>query len=493
MSVPTPLAHPTLPTEVDRSGATSDDTPKVQHDLVVAANRLPVRRQESGEWALSPGGLVTAMAAVMEDRNGGWIGWSGDRGAAAEPAFAHGGMTLHPVALSDDEYENFYEGFSNATLWPLYHNGLLPTRFRRPWWTAYCEVNERFAEVAARTIARDGILWVHDYHLQLVPALVRAARPDVRIGFFLHTSFPPSQLIMRLPWRSEITEGLLAADVIGFQTVTDARNFLALASRVAGVPETLMDPDRTVAIEHDDRSVTVGVWPISIDVAKIETLAADAVAADAPREFRRTLGDPRHVILGVDRLDYTKGIGARLRAFRELLKDGELDPSEVVFVQVATPSRDNVPGYTDTRADIERLVGEINGDYASIGGPVVHYLHTTMPFNELVPMYLAADVMAVTPYQDGMNLVAKEFVASRIDDRGVLLLSEFAGASDELDDALSCNPFDIAGLKRCLHDALEVPPSEQAARMARMRDHVRHHDVDRWAQGFLGHLVGAEV
>jgi len=459
-------------------------------DFVVAANRLPVARDSSGEWQLSPGGLVTAMSPVMEGRDGAWIGWNGDVDADPESTkpFDHSGISLHPVPLSKQERLGYYEGFSNSTLWPLYHNGILPTTFKRVWWASYLKVNRRFAQWAVELAAPNAEIWIHDYHLQLMPAMVRELRPDVSIGFFVHTPFPPSQLLMRLPWRDQIARGLLGSDLLGFQTTTDARNFLTLAHRLAGLDEVVLHDD-VVIFEYEGRDVNVGAHPISIDYESVETMAADPKMKQASSVFRAKLGNPTKIVLGVDRLDYTKGIDARLKAFGELLEEGELDAKEVVFVQVATPSRDAVPGYADARASIEQLVGQINGNSAPVGRAVVHYLHRTLPFEELVPLYLAADVMLVTPFEDGMNLVAKEYVASRLDNTGVLVLSEFAGTAEEFgDSAVICNPFDTAGLKRAIMTALDMSHADGTERMKTMRAHLAGHTVHDWAARFLDQL-----
>lgn len=463
--------------------------PGERHDVVIAANRLPVRLDGDGGWALSPGGLVTAMTAVMEGRDAVWIGWDGGLGDAADsaPPARFGDMALRSVSLSETDYADYYEGFSNGTLWPLYHNGLLSTRFRRSWWAAYRRVNEQFAKAAIETTEQDGTLWIHDYHLQLMPAFVREARPDIRIGLFLHTPFPPSQLLMRLPWREAITDGLLATDVIGFQTPTDARNFLSLAHRM-GRTEEVMPVDPVTEIIVEGRRVAVGSFPISIDVDRIDEMVRDPASREAANAFRESLGSPKHLLLGVDRLDYTKGIDARLKAFEELLRDGMLDPAEVAFVQVATPSRDDVRGYSNTRTEIEQLVGSINGNFAQLGRPVLHYLHQSLPFEDLVHLFLAADVMLVTPFQDGMNLVAKEYIACRTDGTGALVLSEFAGTAVELHQALLCNPFDTAGMKRVIETALTLPVEEQRQRVRAMRTHLWANTVHDWAEGFFRHL-----
>ncbi len=473
-----------LHVEVDDTPVTTDLF--VRHGFVVAANRLPVRRHESGQWSISPGGLVTALKPVMRSRESAWIGWSGMIDESHSP-FRHDDVALHPINLSQTEHDNYYEGFSNGTIWPLYHSGALSTQYHRHWWDAYRRVNERFARQAIVSTAEGGTLWVHDYHLQLVPEMVRVARPDLKIGFFLHTPFPPGELFHRLPWREHIARGLMGADTIGFQTPDDARHFLNVLRRVLDMPAVLMES--SVSLDWQGRSVTIGSFPISVDVAEIETTASEASVIKAAATLRAEVGNPRKLLLGVDRLDYTKGIDVRLRALLELLEDGAVEAGDVAFVQVATPSRDDVRGYADTREQIERLVSEINGNFATMGTPVVHYLHQSFSFDELMAMYRAADVMLVTPYRDGMNLVAKEFVAAKVDNRGSLILSEFAGTAQEFTEAHLCNPFDLDGMKAVLLSTLSTPIEEQERRMSAMRSVLKANTVHDWAGGFLSELA----
>ncbi|HAI63301.1 MAG TPA: trehalose-6-phosphate synthase, partial [Acidimicrobiaceae bacterium] len=270
-------------------------------------------------------------------------------------------------------------------------------------------------------------------------------------------------------------------------TPTDARNFLSLAHRM-GRTEEVMPVDPVTEITVEGRRVAVGSFPISVDVDRIDEMVRNPATREAANAFRASLGSPKHLLLGVDRLDYTKGIDARLKAFEELLRDGTLDPAEVAFVQVATPSRDDVRGYSNTRTEIEQLVGSINGNFAQLGKPVLHYLHQSLPFEDLVHLFLAADVMLVTPFQDGMNLVAKEYIACRSDGTGVLVLSEFAGTAVELHQALLCNPFDTAGMKRVIETALTLPVEEQRHRVRAMRTHLWANTVHDWAEGFFRHL-----
>jgi trehalose 6-phosphate synthase len=453
-------------------------------DFVVVANRLPVDMDTlpdgTTEWRASPGGLVTALAPMLRARGGAWVGWPGVADEAPEP-FEDDGMSLHPVALSAQEVEDYYEGFSNGTLWPLYHDVVAPPEFHRHWWQAYVKVNERFADAVAEVADKGATVWVQDYQLQLLPAALRERRPDLHIGFFLHIPFPPTELFLQLPWRRQVLEGLLGADLVGFHTLGGARNFRALAVRL-----TAAAPAERNQLTYHDRTIRVGAFPISIDAKSIDALARTDEVQQRAKSIRAELGDPEHVILGVDRLDYTKGINVRLRAFEELLEEGRAD--DTVMIQIATPSRERVEHYQRLRADIEQAVGRINGDYSSVGNPVLHYLHQSLPRDQLVAFFAAADVMLVTPLRDGMNLVAKEYVASRVDSGGVLVLSEFTGAALELKDALLVNPHDIDGVKDAVRRGLSMSTAERGKRMRALRRQVLTHDVDRWAHAFLDAL-----
>ncbi|MDN5857662.1 MAG: trehalose-6-phosphate synthase [Pseudonocardia sp.] len=454
-------------------------------EFVLVANRLPVDLEHlpdgTQHWKRSPGGLVTALEPMLRSREGAWVGWPGVPDAAAEP-FVEDGLALHPVNLSAKDVEDYYEGFSNSTLWPLYHDVVAPPVFDRHWWQAYQRVNQRFAEATAEVAARGATVWVQDYQLQLLPAALRALRPDLRIGFFLHIPFPPTELFMQLPWRTRIIEGLLGADLVGFHTEGGAWNFDWLATQLTSA--TQADNDRELA--YHGRTVRLGAFPISIDSRALDALSRSPEVQRQARQIRADLGDPHRVILGVDRLDYTKGIDVRLQAFEELLAEDRA--GDTVMIQLATPSRERVEHYQRMRQDIEQAVGRINGTYARVGHPVLHYLHQSLPRHELAAFFVAADVMLVTPLRDGMNLVAKEFVACRTRDTGVLVLSEFAGAAIELRDALLVNPHDIDGVKLALSTALEMPDAQARRRMRKLRKQVLSHDVDRWARTFLDTL-----
>lgn len=464
-----------------------------QADLVVVANRLPVDRvvDGSGEqtWRRSPGGLVTALEPVMRRADGAWIGWPGQPDIEVEP-FEFEGTHLVPVSLSSEEIEKYYEGMSNDTFWPLYHDVIAEPRYRRVWWDTYERVNRRFADAAAEVAAEGATVWVQDYQLQLVPRMLREARPDLTIGYFHHIPFPAYGLYSQLPWRRQVLEGLLGADVIGFQRVADAGNFARAVRRVlrydtkaTGI--TVPNPDGTT------RTALAKAFPISIDAASYVELAQRPEIRARAAEIRAELGNPRKILLGVDRLDYTKGIRHRLKAFGELLEDGRVSVEDVTLVQVASPSRERVEAYVQLRDEIELTVGRINGDYDTMGHTAIRYLHQAYPREEMVALFLAADVMLVTALRDGMNLVAKEYVAARVDNRGVLVLSEFAGAADELPSAVRINPHDIDGMKDAIMRAIDMPPGEQGRRMRALRKRVMEYDVARWSRSFLAALEQA--
>ncbi len=453
-------------------------------DFVIIANRLPMHHsttQGNSQWLPSPGGLVTALTSVLQSRNGLWIGWPGISDDVDTPSTFEG-IALKSVSISREEYEEYYLGFSNATLWPLYHDAIRAPTFHRTWWHTYENINRRFAEAAAQSVAPNGTVWIHDYQLQLVPAMLRALRPDVRIGFFLHIPFPPSELFTQLPWRRAIITGLLGADLIGFQVPHAASNFSRIARRLVGATGT------DSVLHFDGRVIRVGAFPITVDTSLILATTAERRVRKRAAEIRHDLGDPEVVLLGVDRLDYTKGIQQRLTAVSEMFASGELVGGTHVVVQVAVPSRESDAHYDLERHNLEQVVSAMNGDYGSVGSPVIHYLHQNLPFEELVALYLAADVMLVTPFRDGMNLVAKEYVACRGNLTGKLILSEFAGAAAELRGAFMVNPHDLDGIKESISLALKAAPDEIRARMLRMRRKVFRHDVSDWAQSFLAAL-----
>ncbi|WP_342318387.1 alpha,alpha-trehalose-phosphate synthase (UDP-forming) [Corynebacterium mayonis] len=421
--------------------------------FVVVSNRLPVDRASSGEgWEASPGGLVAALAPVLRAHKGCWVGWPGEVDLKVEP-FDFEGIDLRPVTLDSDDYENFYEGFSNSSLWPLYHDLIVAPDYKAQWWEAYRDVNRRFAEAACAAAEHGAVVWVQDYQLQLVPGFLREMRPDLTIGFFLHIPFPAPDLFRQLPWREEITTGLAGCDLIGFQRAEDEQNFRALVGE--GLPRS-------------------GTFPISIDPEAVRRGAQGDVD-----KLRAEVGNPRTLMLGVDRLDYTKGILQRLLAVERLLEQGKL--SDATFIQLATPSRERIDSYQETRREVEEAVGRINGRFGEVGRPVVHYIHRPVAKQRLGVFYSAADVMLVTPFKDGMNLVAKEYVSCHPDGSGALVLSEFAGAAVELKQAFLCNPFDLESVEEAILRAVDGAPEA----MRQMYRQVKDNDVDKWAASFL--------
>lgn len=467
-------------------------TDSPQDDFIVVSNRLPVDRvidpDGTAHWRRSPGGLVAALEPIMRASDGAWVGWPGKPDLELEP-FTEDGIDLVPVPLSALEVERYYEGFSNDTLWPLYHDVIAPPSYHREWWEAYQAVNQRFADAVAAVAAPGATVWVQDYQLQLVPAMLRAQRPDAVIGFFNHIPFPPYGIYAQLPWRRQIVEGLLGADLIGFQRVADAGNFTQAVRRLYGPTTTKGMRIRVPSVDGGPERIAIAkAFPISIDAASFDELARRPEVIARARQIREELGNPSTVMLGVDRLDYTKGIRHRLKAYGELLHDGDVEVGDAVLVQVASPSRERVAAYMQLRDEIELTVGRLNGTYSTISHSAIAYLHHGYPREEMAALYLAADVMLVTALRDGMNLVAKEYVASRHDDDGVLVLSEFAGAADELKNALLINPHDIDGLKEAMVRAVRMPAKERASRMRSLRRRVRENDVTSWSDAFLGTL-----
>jgi trehalose 6-phosphate synthase len=458
--------------------------------VVAVANRLPVHAGEDG-WQLSPGGLVTALRPVMSARSGAWVGWDG--GTKGTPTrLPELSIDLAPVTLTAAQVRDYYQGFANRTLWPLLHNAIEKPVFDRNWWSVYRDVNQRFATAAGAALDAnpDALLWVHDYHLLLVPERVREQRPAQRTGLFLHTPWPSPDIFARIPWRKDLLRGPLGADVVSFHTDRYRSNYVRAVGRLLGADGVKV---RGADVHlPDGRVVRTTASPISIDVDQFATLAtSDQTQEDLAALQQQFAG--RTVLLGVDRLDYTKGIVERLKAFEALLERRPDLRERLVLVQVAVPSRDDAREYRQLRTAVEQITGRINGRFTVPGRDVpVHYLYRGLTPQRLTAYYAAADVMLVTPLVDGMNLVAKEYVAVQHarESSGVLLLSEFTGAAAELKDALLCNPFDSEGLSALLEQALVLPLSARRRAMQRMARRVASHDVHRWVDGQLDDVGG---
>lgn len=467
-----------------------------QHErLIVLSNRLPFsfRRDHTGKWRTEPsgGGLVTALLPVLRHRGGIWIGWPGGTeevpGIDSELAIAGegAGFTLRSVSLTPEEVRNFYEGFSNEVIWPLFHDLQLLCNFDPAYWRTYREVNRKFARVAHETSAAGDFIWVHDYHLMNVALELRRLGTKARIGFFLHIPFPPPDTFLKLPWRMSLIDALLQFDLVGFQTAHDRRNFLQCVRALIKDAE-IDGRGQVVQASVGGREVRIGNFPISIDYNAFMRQAASPEVAARAKELHRMLPN-RKLILGIDRLDYTKGIPLRLQAFHDLLTRYPDLQERVSLIQVVVPSREDIAEYRDLKTDIERLVGRINGSFVQPGGWVpVWYVYRSLSRLDLIAYYRAADIGLITPIKDGMNLVAKEYCACSIEEDCTLILSEFAGAAAQLGrSALLVNPYDIEGVADTIHRAYHMDKAERQARMRRMRRSIREYDVFWWVDSFL--------
>lgn len=469
------LERPTPPADPGRGG------------IVVISNREPYSPAEASDgsivWKPAVGGLTAALDPVLTERGGTWVAWG------------EGHETLHEIELppenpsyrlvrleiSPEDVERHYHGLSNRALWPMSHYFLGRARYLREHWEAYERVNRCFADAAARAYRPGDTIWVHDYQLALVPRLVREQLPDARIGFFWHIPWPSSEVFRTLPWDREVLLGVLGADLVGVHTREYARHFRSCCRVVLGAQsegDTVFDGDRPVRVE---------ARPIGVEVHALERLAAEPATRDAARRIREQVGT--RILLGVDRLDYTKGIPERLEAFEAYLDSHPDALGEVTLVQIAVPSREPIEAYRELRERVEGLVGRINGRYGREGWAPVHYQYRGLAHDELVAHYLAADAALVTPLRDGLNLVAKEFAA--VSRSGVLVLSEFAGAAESMPEAVIVNPYDHDGLAANIRAALELPVRERVRRLERLKARLRANDLRSWAEGFLESLRGS--
>lgn len=464
--------------------------------LAVVSNRLPiVLSKHRNTWKIEPGsgGLVTALSPVLRDREGIWIGWIGTNAEdlprerllkkLISKGASESGFTLRAVPLTREEIDNYYFGFSNEILWPLFHDLISLCQFEPRYWHSYEHVNTKFAKTVAENTTENDYVWVHDYQLILVSRELRRLGHQRRTGFFLHIPFPPLDNFLKIPWRFEILHALLSYDLLGFQTIRDKRNFI-------GCVRALLDYQITGkgqinSIQLGDREVRVGAFPISIDYKEFADLAKTQEVADTAWIIHSNLPQ-RQLILGVDRLDYTKGIPHRLRAFALAL---ELYPEmrrQVTLVQVVVPSRQSATEYDKLKQEIERMVGEINGRYTEVGWIPIHYIFRSLTRSELLAYYKTCEIALITPLKDGMNLIAKEYCASNIEEKGVLILSEFAGAASQLyQHAIMVNPFDVQGIAEAIHTAFKMDHDERQARMRKLRRTVQHYDIFFWVDTFL--------
>lgn len=460
--------------------------------LIAVSNRLPIRVISKGrEKKVVPGagGLVTALAPVLRDRGGMWIGWSGaphdpDLSGLLKKASKEAGYHLKSVPLTEEDIRLYYHGFSNEIIWPLFHDLQTRCRFAPEYWYRYLDVNREFARTIFATARPGDYIWVHDYHLMHVAEYLRKFNAVQRIGFFLHIPFPPPDIFLKLPWRRNVLEALLNYDLLGFQTMRDKRHFLnSLYQLVPGIK--VSGRGSLSSVSYRGKTLRVGAFPISIDYRSFERDSATKKVADAAWYLHEALPE-RQVILGVDRLDYTKGIPERLHAFKNALEKDSGLLGNVSLVQVVVPSREEVPEYQELKAEIERLVGEINGRFTRSGWVPIHYLYRSLDRTELLAYYRLAEIALITPLKDGMNLVAKEYCACNHDGKGVLILSEFAGAAAQLHrGAIMVNPYDVEGVSNAIINAYNMPVDERIRRMMLLRRTIRRKDIFWWVNTFL--------
>jgi trehalose 6-phosphate synthase/phosphatase len=458
--------------------------------LLLVSARLPVTvRRTADGFALSEsvGGVATGLRSIHEARKARWIGWPGPTDQLVPSDLAEverdlEGRRCVPVHLTRPSIRGFYLGYSNAVIWPLFHYLIQQTPLRKRYWQHYEEVNRLFAEVIAAHCGPDDEVWIHDYQLMRVPHHLRELVPEARIGFFLHIPFPSYEVYRTLPSRRLLLEGLLGADLVGFHTAAYGEHFTEAATRLLGVAG--LEEGR---IEYHGRAPQVGTFPMGIDAGPFRA----SIGGGPPVGKEST--SPARSLLAIDRLDYTKGIPRRLLAFEQMLKRHHDLRERVSLLQVAVPSRTGVRAYQRFRRSVDEMVGRINGEYGTPGWTPVQYLYRGFSQAELIGLYRSADVMLVTPLRDGMNLVAKEFIASRVDGDGVLVLSEFAGAAAELAEAVQVNPFDIDDSAAAYYRALMMPPHERRARMRALQERVDANGVEHWAEAFVGALRGASA
>ena len=461
--------------------------------LVIVSNRLPITLKKvfGEQWQVHPssGGLVTALVPLLGERGGLWIGWSGilEEADLDEPlarASRDLGCVLVPVSLTEEEVNQYYFGFSNEIIWPLFHDLQTRCNFDPVYWNAYQAVNRKFAEVVAENARGEDYIWIHDYQLMLVGKELRSMGVENKVGFFLHTPFPALDIFKNLPWRTQILGALLDYDTVGFQTRRDRNNFVHCIEVMQKGPH--VDTRKQVSIiTTPKREVGIGSFPISIDFGDFARQAGSPIVAGAARQLRETMPN-QQIVLGVDRLDYSKGIPEKLKAFRNALERFDDLRGKITLIQVAVPSRKDIPEYQTLRAEIEGLVGNINGMFMQPGWIPIHYMFGSMERTELLAYYRAADIALITSLKDGMNLVAKEYCAANVDKIGVLILSEFTGAATQLyRDSLLVNPYDIEGVAEAIHHAYDMSIDERRWRMRRLRNSVARRDVFWWVDSFL--------
>lgn len=455
---------------------------------IIVSNRLPISlRHRNGRFEFKPsaGGLATGLGSIYTTGENIWIGWPGntvdDPEQRAEIILELHDLKMSPVFLSKEDVEEFYEGFSNETLWPAFHYFTQYMVYNPEHWEAYIRVNEKFCDAILKKAGPDDTIWVHDYQLLLLPKMLREALPNATIAFFQHIPFPSYEIIRMIPWRRQLLEGMVGADLIGFHTYDDMRHFLSAVGRITGLSS------ESGYIQAENRIINVDSFPMGIDYDKFANQAKSKKTQSIVREFRKQVEDQK-LIITIDRLDYSKGIPQRIQAFAQLLKQHKELHGKVAMIMIVVPSRDKVQSYKELKEEIDLLVGRINSEYSTLNWVPVHYFYRSFPFEELSAFYNISDIALVTPLRDGMNLVCKEFVASKTDQTGVLILSEMAGASKELQDAVLVNPNDRQGVIDAIYNSLSMKPAEQKARMVSMQESLKKYDVFQWVKVFMDRL-----
>ncbi|MEB2783712.1 bifunctional alpha,alpha-trehalose-phosphate synthase (UDP-forming)/trehalose-phosphatase [Algoriphagus persicinus] len=455
---------------------------------IIVSNRLPISlRHRNGRFEFKPsaGGLATGLGSIYKEGENIWIGWPGntvdDPEQRAEIILELHELKMAPVFLSKEDVEEFYEGFSNETLWPAFHYFTQYMVYNPEHWEAYVRVNQKFCDAILKKAGPDDTIWVHDYQLLLLPQMLRDVLPNATIAFFQHIPFPSYEIIRMIPWRKELLEGVCGADLIGFHTYDDMRHFLSAVGRITGLSS------ESGYIQAENRIINVDSFPMGIDYDKFAKQAKSKRTLRFVKEFGKQVEDQK-LLLTIDRLDYSKGIPQRIQAFNQLLEQHKELHGKVSMIMIVVPSRDKVQSYKELKEEIDLLVGRINSEHSTLNWVPVHYFYRSFPFEELSAFYNMSDIALVTPLRDGMNLVCKEFVASQTDQTGVLILSEMAGASKELQDAILVNPNDRQGVVDAIYNALSMPLAEQIARMKSMQESLKKYDVFQWVKVFMDRL-----
>ncbi len=459
---------------------------------IIVSNRLPVTiQQQENDLIFNPsaGGLATGLGSIYKEKNNIWLGWPGFYNYENQQV---GNITkelkkqnLSPVFLTKEDVEDYYEGFSNKVIWPLFHYFSDYARFESHFWEAYRRVNQTFCDEIVKIATEEDVIWVHDYQLLLLPKLIRSRLPKASIGFFQHIPFPSFEIFRLLPWREEILEGFLGADLIGFHTYDDMRHFLSSVSRILGFPHQMGE------IKVQGRIVAVDSFPMGIDYDKFFHASSSKETLAKSKDYKKILS-PQKVILSIDRLDYSKGIKHRLNAFDLFLEKYPAYIGKVSLILIVVPSRAKVDKYQQLKEEIDTIVGRIEGKYSQMDWAPIHYFYRSFDFHSLSALYSNAEVAMITPLRDGMNLVCKEFIASKKTQEGVLILSEMAGAAKELSEAILVNPHDVHQLIEAMRVALEMPAKEQKERISAMQKTIKRYSVHQWVSLFMNQLLNVK-